>query len=922
MKAIDIATRNHISTEDVEEVCKELGITFELEKEFSEQDIFLVEKKIEVIKTKKAQKAEDVKKGKKIKLKRKVHVSKEIKEMHSSETVNINKQEDKQPLQEQRIEQAAEQSQEPVKETAQQRETAVPEKKEHRPAGEGRPRPSGQGTRDVRPSGQGTRDGRPQGQGARDGRPQGQGTRDGRPQGQGTRDVRPQGQGTRDGRPQGQGTRDGRPQGQGTRDGRPQGQGTRDGRPQGQGTRDGRPQGQGTRDGRPQGQGARDGRPARDNNRRPGGPGGPGGAASEKKESASGAIELGDQKKRSKKVKEKEKDTKGKYKKEKFEEKSIELRKKQHIHVKREATAPSEISITETVSVGELAKKLNVKASDVIGKLMKMGEMVTINQAIDADTASIVASEYGTEVKVVSLYDETIIKHEEEDRPEDHEWRPPVVTVMGHVDHGKTKLLDAIRETQVAESEHGGITQHIGAYVVNVNNKKITFLDTPGHAAFTTMRARGAQITDIVILVVAANDGVMPQTIEAIAHAKAAGVPIIVAINKIDLEDANPDKVRTELANYDLAPEEWGGTTLYAQISAKKKLHIDELLELVLIQSEMLELKENPKLLAKGVVIESKLDSGRGAVSTVLVKRGTLHVGDPFVVGHFSGKVRAMFDDQGKEIESAGPSTPVEILGISGVPAAGDPFECVDSDRTAKQISQKRLEYRRIESAKKVKKVTLESLNDMIKEGEVQEFCIIVKADVDGSAQALTESLEKLSNEEVRVNVIHSGTGGINESDVMLASASNAIIIGYHVRPTGRVSDIADKENVSIKFYNIIFEATDAVKAAMEGMLSPEIREVITGSGEIRQIFKISKIGTIAGAILESGKIRRKFKMRLVRDGVVIFDGELKSLKRFKDDVSEVTAGQEFGFGLQGFNDIKEGDNFEAYELIEVAKTL
>jgi translation initiation factor IF-2 len=636
-------------------------------------------------------------------------------------------------------------------------------------------------------------------------------------------------------------------------------------------------------------------------------------------------MELVDLNKKRKKSKDKEKDksAKDKYKKPKFEEKSIELRKKPAVpFVKKEAVSPEEVNITETVTVGELAKKLNVKASDVIGRLMKMGEMVTINQAIDADTAAIVASEYGTDVKVISLYDETLIKQEEDDRPEDRVPRPPVVTVMGHVDHGKTKLLDAIREPKVAESEHGGITQHIGAYVVDVDGKRITFLDTPGHSAFTTMRARGANLTDIVILVVAADDGVMPQTIEAINHAKAAGVPIIVAINKIDLENANPDKVKAELANYGLSPEEWGGTTLFANISAKKKINIDSLLELVLIQAEMLELKENPGLLAKGVVIESKLDSGRGAVSTVLVKKGTLYVGSPFVVGHYSGKIRAMFDDQGREIESAGPSTPVEILGISGVPGAGDPFECVDSEKTAKQISQKRLEYRRIESAKKVRKVTLESLNDMIKEGEVKELCIIVKADVDGSAQALTESLEKLSTGEIRVNVIHSGTGGINESDVMLASASNAIIIGYHVRPTGRVSDIADKENVSIRFYNIIFEATDAVKAAMEGMLSPDIREEITGSGEVKQTFKISKIGTIAGAILETGKVRRKSRMRLIREGVVIYDGELKSLKRFKDDVSEVTVTQEFGFSLPDFNDIKEGDSCEVYDLIEVAKTL
>ena len=548
--------------------------------------------------------------------------------------------------------------------------------------------------------------------------------------------------------------------------------------------------------------------------------------------------------------------------------------------------------------------------------------MATINQVIDAETVEILASEYGTEVKVVSLFDETVIQQEEDDKAEDHMMRPPVVTVMGHVDHGKTRLLDAIRKTDVMDHETGGITQHIGAYMVRVGDRKVTFLDTPGHEAFTTMRARGAGVTDIVILIVAANDGVMPQTIEAINHAKDAAVPIIVAINKIHLPEANTAKVRQELANYELIPEEWGGTTLFCEISAKQGTNIDELLELVLIQTEMLELNANPKLHARGTVIESKLDTGRGPVSTILVQQGTLRVGDPFVVGLCSGKVRAMCNDQGEPIDEALPSTPVEVLGISGVPGAGDPFECVASDKFAKQISQKRLEYKRIESAKKVRKVTLESLNDMIKDGEVQEVRIIVKADVDGSAQALTESFEKLSTSEVRVKVIHAGTGGINESDVMLASASNAIIIGYHVRPTGKVSEIAEKEHVSIKFYNIIFEATDAVKAAMEGMLSPEIREETTGTGEVRQLFKISKLGTIAGSLCLSGKIDKKARMRLIRDGIVIFDGGLKSLKRFKDDVNEVSAGQEFGFALEGYNDIKEGDTFEAYKLIEIAKTL
>jgi len=637
------------------------------------------------------------------------------------------------------------------------------------------------------------------------------------------------------------------------------------------------------------------------------------------------ALEIEDPSKRRKKDKDKEKDKSkehGKYKKQQSE-KQIHLKKKDKVVVKKEITTPSMITITEGVSVGELAKKLNLKANDVIAKLMKLGVMATINQILDSETVEILADEYNTEVKVVSLYDETVIKSDESDNPEDQTSRPPVVTVMGHVDHGKTKLLDAIRETDVVAGEHGGITQHIGAYKVKLaDGNEIAFLDTPGHAAFTTMRARGAGITDIVILVVAANDGVMPQTIEAINHAKAANVPIIVAINKIDLEDANTQKVRQELSNYELIPEEWGGTTLFAEISAKKKINIEGLLELVMIQTEMMELKANPKLRAQATVVEARLDQGRGAVATILVQKGTLKIGDPFVVGIFSGKVRAMFDGKGKKIKEAGPSTPVEVFGIAGVPAAGDPFEVVESEKVAKQFSQKRMELKRVESAKSVRKVTLESLNEMIKDGEVQELNVIVKADVDGSAQALKESLEKLSNEEIRIMVIHTGTGGINESDVMLAAASSAIIIGFHVRPTGKVSEIAQKERVSIKFYNIIFEATDDMKAAMEGMLSPEFKEEVTGTGEIKQIFKISKIGTIAGALCSSGKINKKSKIRLIRDGVVVFNGELKSLKRFKDDASEIIVGQEFGFSLDGFNDIKEGDNFEAYTILEIAKTL
>ncbi len=818
MKAIEIATRNHISIDDVLEVCKDLGISCgDGESDVSEQEVFLIEKKIEVIKTKKAQKIEKVRKGKKIKLKRKVHASKDVKQVAGDST-----QPDGRPKPARKpgkltpAEAAKEAAERQKKEDSRKRAEAVARKAEAEKKQQEERKAKAKAPE--------------------------------KPKKEEKKPEKPESK--------------------------------------------------------------------RDNRPKP--------KVAEKPAGKEAPVSEDDSKKRKKdKGKDKAKDSRKTYnKKDKFTEKRIDHRKRPQAPVKREAVTPDEISITENVTVGELAKKLNVKASEVIAKLMKLGEMVTINQSIDSDTATLLADEYNTRVNVVSLYDDTIIKHDEVDKPEDYTERYPVVTVMGHVDHGKTKLLDAVREANVADSEHGGITQHIGAYQVEVNGKKITFLDTPGHAAFTTMRARGAQVTDIVILVVAANDGVMPQTIEAIDHAKAANVPIIVAINKIDLEDANPQKVRTELANYDLIPEEWGGTTLFAEISAKQKINIEGILELVLIQSEMLELKANSKLLAKGVVIEARLDSGRGPVATLLVQQGILKVGDPFVVGHFGGRVRAMFNDKGEPITEAGPSTPVELIGLDGVPGAGDPFEQVASERIAKQISQKRLEYRRIESAKKVRKVTLESLNDMIREGEVQELCVIVKADVDGSAQALAEALEKLSNDEIRVNVIHTATGGINESDVMLASASNAIIIGYHVRPTGKVSEVAERESVSIKFYNIIFEATDDIKAAMEGMLSPDIKEEIQGSGEIKQIFKISKLGTIAGAFLNSGKIKRSSKIRLIRDGVVIFDGELKSLKRFKDDVSEVVAGQEFGFGLINYNDLKDGDTFESYELIEVAKTL
>jgi len=981
MKAIDVATKNFITIEDVVEICKELNISCQNSAaELSEHEAFLVERRIESVKKRRLEDAEKARKNKKIKLKKKVDLSDDIRkkkglelrekeagEEDQAEVYETEKPATGTPVKHEKAgtpehaekDAASEKVTTPVHEPEKKPHTVPERKTDHRT---GADRPHTSDSRPPRPQGQRTdnrtdsRPPRPQGTGSdnrtdsRPPRPQGQGTGQRTPY-QGSSDrPRPQGQGTGQRtpyqgssdrpRPQGQGTgqrtpyqgssdsRPPRPQGQGTGQRTPyQGSSDRP-RPQGQGGQGGSRPYQGSSD-RPRPQGQRtDGRPGggRDGAPRGGGAGRrPGG-----KDEAPSSIEIDDQAakknkgldKEKEKEKHKEKEFRRLNKREKEEaEKALILKKKQTAELRRLAS-PEKINITESVTVGELSKKLNVKAGEVISKLMKLGVMATINQVIDSDTASILAAEYNTEVGVVSLFDETVIKNEQEDKAEDAVTRPPVVTVMGHVDHGKTRLLDAIRSANVIDSEFGGITQHIGAYTVAVGDKKITFFDTPGHAAFTTMRARGASITDIVILVVAANDGVMPQTIEAISHAKAANVPIIVAINKIDLPEANTAKVRQELTGYGLIPEEWGGTTLFAEISAKQNLNIDQLLELVIIQAEMLELKANPKLLAKGSVIESRLDPGRGAVSTVLIQSGTLHVGDPFVVGVYSGKVRAMFDDKGNPIDEAGPSVPVEILGISGVPAAGDPFECVEAGSMAKQVSQKRLEYKRIESAKKVRKVTLESLNEMIKEGEVKDLNVIVKADVDGSSQALTEALEKLSNEEIRVRVILSGAGGINDSDVMLASASNAIIIGYHVRPTGKVSDLAEKENVSIKFYNIIFEATDNIKAAMEGMLSPVFEEKILGTGEIKQVFKVSKIGSIAGSVCMSGKIIRKAKLRILREGVVVFDGPLASLKRYKDDVAVVEAGQEFGFSTDNFNDMKEGDTFEAYEVIQIAKKL
>jgi len=561
------------------------------------------------------------------------------------------------------------------------------------------------------------------------------------------------------------------------------------------------------------------------------------------------------------------------------------------------------------------------KSIDIMEVITVLGVMATINQQIDAETATIVASEFGAEVKIISLYDETLIESDEA-LEEDLEHRPPIVTIMGHVDHGKTKLLDAIRTTKIAEGEHGGITQHIGAYQVETEKGSITFLDTPGHEAFTLMRARGAQVTDIVVLVVAANDGVMPQTVEAIHHAKEAGVPIIVAVNKIDLPEANPDKVKQQLSDHGLMPESWGGSTMFVEISALKKMGIDELLDGIILQAEVLELRASKKTRAEGKVIESKIDQGRGVVATVLIEKGQLKIADAFIGGVFPGKVRAMFNDRGESIKVANPSTPVEILGFSGIPSAGDPFQVTESEKQARQIGLKRQELKRHEGAKNVKKVTLDNLYDSISDGEIKELKVIVKGDVQGSVEALKNSLEKLSNKEIRLVCIHASAGAIIENDVYLAAASDAIIIGFHVRPTPKALMIADQEKVEVRKYNIIYDAVEDIKLAMEGMLSPDLREDALGTAEVRDTFKVPKIGVIAGCYVQSGKVKRNCLIRVFREGVQIHEGKISSLRRFKDDVKEVATNYECGIGIENFQDLQVGDSLEAYEIVEVAKKL
>ncbi len=603
-------------------------------------------------------------------------------------------------------------------------------------------------------------------------------------------------------------------------------------------------------------------------------------------------------------------------------EKREQHREQTEIDQQLEAAESKVLKVTEFVTANEVATMMDVSVTQIISACMSLGMMVTMNQRLDAETLSIVAEEFGYKMEFVTADIEESIE-EVEDKPEDLEPRAPIVTVMGHVDHGKTSLLDYIREENVIAGESGGITQHIGAYGVTLaDGQQIAFLDTPGHEAFTAMRARGAQVTDIAIIVAAADDDIMPQTKEAISHAQAAGVPIVFAINKIDLPSANPEKVKEGLANMNLLVEDWGGKIQSHDISAKVGTGIKELLEKVLLEAELLELKANPNKPAVGTVVEAFLDKGRGYVSTILVQAGTLKVGDFVLAGKHSGKVKAMHDERGHKVKSAGPSRPVSILGLDGAPQAGDKFNVFEDEREAKQIAAKRTQLQREQSVRTQRHITLDEIGRRIALGDFQELNIILKGDVDGSVEALTDSFQKLSTEEIQVNIIHKGVGAITESDVLLASASDAIIIGFNVRPMGNARQIADKEEIDIRTYSIIYDAINDLKDAMEGMLSPEVKEEITGTAEIRETFKISKVGTIAGCMVTNGKIFRNSGIRLIRDGVVIYTGELTSLKRFKDDAKEVSKGYDCGMQVKNYNDIKEGDVIEAFQEVEVKKKL
>jgi translation initiation factor IF-2 len=580
------------------------------------------------------------------------------------------------------------------------------------------------------------------------------------------------------------------------------------------------------------------------------------------------------------------------------------------------------ITMGDIITVKELSEKIGIQVAEIIKKLMSLGILATINQELDYDTAYLIASEFNIELerKAVKTFEEQLEDFDTDDPEEALVSRPPVVTVMGHVDHGKTSLLDAIRNAHVTDAEAGGITQHIGAYTVKIRNKTIAFLDTPGHEAFTSMRARGAQVTDIAVLVVAADDGIMPQTVEAINHAKAANVPIIVAINKMDKQDANPEKVKQELTEHGLVVEEWGGETIAVPVSALKKEGISELLEMILLVAEMQDLKANPNRLAKGTIIEAQLDRGRGPVATILVQNGTLKVSDSIVAGTTYGRVRAMVDDKGRRIKEAGPSTPVEVLGLNDVPDAGDIMYAVEDDKLAKQVSEERKNKEKAKQLKVTSRTSLDELFSQLKEGEVKDLNLIIKADVQGSVEAVRQALEKLSNEQVRVRTIHGGVGGITESDVMLASASNAIIIGFNVRPSVNAIELAEREDIDIRTYRVIYNAIEDIEAAMKGLLDPEYKEVVLGHASVRATFKVSGIGTVAGSYVTDGKISRNANVRVIRDGIVIHEGKIESLKRFKDDVREVASNYECGIGLENFNDVKEGDVIEAFVMEEIKR--
>ncbi|BBD07918.1 translation initiation factor IF-2 [Desulfovibrio ferrophilus] len=724
------------------------------------------------------------------------------------------------------------------------------------------------------------------------------------------------------GRPGGPGGRPGGPGGRpGGPGGRPGGPGGRPGGPGGPGGRPGGPGGPGGRPGGPGGPGGRPGGPGGPGGR-PGGPGGPGGPAP-------GAAPEGDGRRRRKKDK-RVVDFSKRDNETRFE---MQGRGKKGKRGKRGGVEPQsttqpikaakrKVRIEEAIRVADLAKQMGVKAQLLIKALFTMGMMATINQSLDFDTAVLIASDFGYEVEKVGFSEDDYIVPKEKDAPESLQDRAPVVTIMGHVDHGKTSLLDAIRESKITSGEAGGITQHIGAYDVTTPRGKIVFLDTPGHEAFTAMRARGAKVTDLVILVVAADDGVMDQTREAISHSKAAGVPIIVAVNKIDKEGADPDRVMRELADHDLVPEDWGGQTIFCNVSAKTGENLDTLLELVLLQAEVLELKANPDKPAVGHIVEARLDKGRGPVATVLIEAGTLNQGDCFVCGVQSGKVRAMQNDQGRKVKTVGPATPVEVQGFEGVPLAGDEFVCVEDEKVARRIAQNRALKQRERQLASESKVTLESFLASSPDSDVKTLNLLTKADVQGSQEAIGDALNKLSTDAVKVNILHSGAGAITESDILLAAASNAIIIGFNVRPTAKIKEIAEQEHVEIRFYDIIYKLVSEIKDAMAGMLAPIISEKYLGQAEVRDTFTVPKVGTIAGCFVVDGQLTRHAKVRLLREGVVIYTGALASLKRFKDDAKEVNKGYECGAGLERFNDIKTGDVIEAFTEVESAATL